>query len=320
MHRAIISNCFLLTIFYNSPMFSMKFNNMHDLPFLTEIPKDEQENFDRYVQAARKSFILSPKNTVKAVLNDHNDLMNSLKNKRNLSSIIKTLREESFKSFLIQEAEMNSYLLKHISQKFRFPSQRFYCLYDVFEKSQIEIKERLRSFFGDFAGQIYPYIYRLSLSNTQSRRSRAGKVFEGIIYGLYDVLGYSYESQASVGSKNFKSKKLGKIVDSLLPNLEAFEHRRDKVIIGTMKTTLRERWQEVIEEINRTGLPNIYLLTVDEDISLSKVEQMANHNVILVVYKDVKQQGIISERRNVISFEEFFFSEIPQILQYWEVS
>jgi hypothetical protein len=123
-----------------------------------------------------------------------------------------------------------------------------------------------------------------------------------------------------VGSKNFKSKKLGKIVDSLLPSLEAFEQRRDKVIIGTMKTTLRERWQEVIEEINRTGLPSIYLLTVDENVSLNKVEQMANHNVILVVYKSVKEHSSLLNKRNVISFEDFFFSEIPQTLEYWKPS
>jgi hypothetical protein len=34
-----------------------------------------------------------------------------------------------------------------------------------------------------------------------------------------------------------------------------------------MKTSLRERWQEVAEEIERTKIPEIHLLTVDEDIS-----------------------------------------------------
>lgn len=243
--------------------------------------------------------------------------MEALKDEKDVSGVVRTLREEAFRSFLEQEAKMNAFILKHISEKFAVPEGKFDCLFDIFKKSDEDIKEKLRSFFGDYAGQIYPYIYRLSLSNTQSRRSRAGKVFEGIIYGLYDVLDYPYESQATVGSRNFKTRKLGKIVDSLLPNLEAFEERRDKVIIGTMKTTLRERWQEVIEEISRTGLPSIYLLTVDEDISSSKVEQMANHNVILVVYRGVKAQDALVNKRNVVSFEEYFFGEIPQNLEYW---
>lgn len=290
---------------------------MQELTFLTEIPEREQKSFDKFIQSSRKEFISPPKDTVKTVLSEHQELMSALQVGGDVSSVVRTLREEAFRSFLVSEAKMNAYILKHISEKFSVPEEKFDFLYNIFNESEKEMKSRLRDFFGDFAGQIYPYIYRLSLSNTQSRRSRAGKVFEGIIYGLYDILEYPYASQATVGSQNFKSKKLGKIVDSLLPNLEAFEQRRDKVIIGTMKTTLRERWQEVIEEINRTGLPSIYLLTVDEDISSSKVEQMANHNVILVVYKEVKEQESLVKKRNVVSFEDYFFKEIPENLKYW---
>lgn len=289
-----------------------------DLRYLTEIPKAEQNAFDEYIRKARKEFIKTPKATVADVLTENSYLMTELEGKGNVSIVIRTLREEAFKSFLIQESKMNAFLLKHISEKFSVPEERFEQLCCVFEESKSDLKHKLREFFGDYSGQIYPYIYRLSLSNTQSRRSRAGKVFEGIIYGLYDVLGYPYESQATVGSQNFKTQRLGKIVDSLLPNLDSFEQRRDKVVIGTMKTTLRERWQEVIEEINRTGLPSIYLLTVDEDISVSKVEQMANHNVILVVYKAVKMDEKLINKRNVVSFEDYLFDEIPEILKYWQ--
>jgi len=289
-----------------------------NLSYLTEIPNSEKNSFDEYIRKSRKQFIKSPRDTVRDVLEENNSLMLKLKEKEDVSFVIRTLREDAFKSFLIQESKMNAYLLKHISEKFSVPEEKFNYLCEVFENSKNDLKHKLREFFGDYAGQIYPYIYRLSLSNTQSRRSRAGKIFEGIIYGLYDTLKYPYESQATVGSQNFKSQRLGKIVDSLLPNLEAFEQRRDKVVIGTMKTTLRERWQEVIEEINRTGLPSIYLLTVDEDISVPKVEQMANHNVILVVYKSVKTTEKLINKRNVISFEDYLFDEIPQILKYWQ--
>lgn len=289
-----------------------------DLSYLTEIPKSEQSAFDDYIRKARKEFIKPPKETVVDVLSENKSLMTELEDKGNVSLVIRTLREEAFKSFLMQESKMNAFLLKHISEKFSVPEERFEHLCRVFEESKSDLKHKLREFFGDYSGQIYPYIYRLSLSNTQSRRSRAGKVFEGIVYGLYDALGYPYESQATVGSQNFKTQRLGKIVDSLLPNLDSFEQRRDKVVIGTMKTTLRERWQEVIEEINRTGLPSIYLLTVDEDISVSKVEQMANHNVILVVYKTVKMDEKLINKRNVVSFEDYLFDEIPQVLKYWQ--
>ncbi|HID15637.1 MAG TPA: restriction endonuclease [Candidatus Atribacteria bacterium] len=115
----------------------------------------------------------------------------------------------------------------------------------------------------------------------------------------------------------FKDKGLGKIVDSLLPNIEAFDQRRDKVIIGTMKTTLRERWQEVIEELQRTGLPCIHLLTMDDNISSSKAEQMGRHNVIIVVHQNVKNEAHLINRRNIVSFETYFLEEIPETMRYW---
>ncbi len=293
---------------------------MQSMTYLTEIPVDERDEFDKFIQNERKQFIPSPQETVKQVLKDNAKLMSELKDCKEVSKVIATLREEAYRSFLLAETKMNSHILKHIADKFKVPNEKFNKLYEIFNQSDKQIKDKLKDFFGDYAGHIYPYIYRLSLSNTQSRRSRAGKVFEGIIYGLYDVFGFPYESQASIGNSNFKAKKLGKIVDSLLPSIDAFEQRRDKVIIGTMKTTLRERWQEVIEELNRAGLPSIYLLTVDSDITSSKVEQMANHNVILVVPKTVKMQEALIKKRNVVSFEDYFYNEIPEILKYWQQS
>ena len=87
---------------------------------------------------------------------------------------------------------------------------------------------------------------------------------------------------------------LGKKVDSILPNINCFSRRRNKTIIGTMKTTLRERWQEVAEEIERTKIPEIHLLTVDQEISSSKASEMANHNIVVVVYDFVANSEALS--------------------------
>ena len=82
-----------------------------------------------------------------------------------------------------------------------------------------------------------------------------------------------------------------------------------------MKTSLRERWQEVAEEIKRTNVPSIYLLTADQDIANNKADEISQHNINLVVYKSVKQS--LREYRNLISFEDYFYEEIPSILNYW---
>lgn len=292
---------------------------MQNLEFLTKIPQEEAYQFDEFIREARSQFIKSPTESVKQVLVKNTSLLKKIKNSHTISDIIAQLREESYENFLLEEAEMNAHILKNISYEFALPFEKFLTLYHLFieTKNKDALQDRLRTFFGDYAGHIYPYIYRLSLSNTQSRRSRAGKVFEGIIYGLYEALGYPYESQTKIGSKKFKEKDFGKMVDSLLPNIDAFEKRRDKVIIGTMKTTLRERWQEVIEEISRAGLPNIYLLTIDDNISINTIEKMANHNIILVLPAYVKKRPEFSKQHHVISFETYFFKEIPEKLRYW---
>jgi len=181
-----------------------------------------------------------------------------------------------------------------------------------------ELLEEVRNLCGEYAGRVFPYVYKISLSNTNSRRSRAGKTFESIIYKTYEVLGYEYDSQSKVGRKTFTELGLGKKVDSILPNIDCYEKRRNKTIIGTMKTTLRERWQEVAEEIERTKIPEIHLLTVDEDISNSKAQEMANHNIIIVAYDWVANSEPLSSMKNIISFEEYLFEEIPAILKFWE--
>lgn len=131
-------------------------------------------------------------------------------------------------------------------------------------------------------------------------------------------MGYPFDSQSQVGKEVFAKLGLGKLVDSILPGIDAFNERRDKTVIGTMKTTLRERWQEVVEEVSRSNVPNIYLLTVDDDISENKVIQMNNHNIVLVVPQSIKKQPHLKDKRSVIDFESYFLEEIPNVMKYWK--
>jgi len=224
---------------------------------------------------------------------------------------------------LEQEIRFNEIILKQIGLEFDYPKEILSEIVNNLEKdfskelNITEFRNRINEEFSTYAGKIYPYIYQLSLSNTQSRRSRAGSTFESIIYTLYELLGYSYDSQAQIGKLAFEKLGLGKVVDSVLPSIQAFNDYRNKTVVGSMKTTLRERWQEVVEEVQRFNLPNIYLLTVDEDIAGAKIKQMAMHNIILVVLKNIKETKF-SKDHNVISFEYYFYKNIPEVLNYWD--
>lgn len=219
----------------------------------------------------------------------------------------------------MDEVNFNAILMRDLHKLLETPKEILEVLLNknITDKKGEELIETVKEICGEYAGRVFPYIYRLSLSNTQSRRSRAGKSFEAIIYKIYENLGYEYDSQSKVGRKTFDSLGLGKKVDSILPNIKCYAERRNKTIIGTMKTSLRERWQEVAEEIERTKIPEIHLLTADESIPKSKAQEMANHNIIVVTYEWVANSDTLKSMKNIISFEEYLFEEIPNILKFW---
>lgn len=290
------------------------------IPTIIELPKLEQEKFDALIKKYRDKYIRPSSEIVDLVLSEDKEFLELIKSKQ-MSLYILKLREKVWQEYLNDEIDFNAVLMKDLHKLLDTPKEILEILLSdskIIDKKGEELVSTIRDVCGEYAGRVFPYIYRLSLSNTQSRRSRAGKTFEVIIYKVYEILGYDYDSQSKVGRKIFDSVGLGKKVDSILPSIEAFKERRNKAIIGTMKTSLRERWQEVAEEIERTKIPVIHLLTVDESISKSKAMEMANHNIIIVTFDWVANSENIRTMKNVISFEEYLFDEIPNILKFWE--
>jgi len=292
--------------------------SMQYVHLITEVPKDEQKSFDALIKEYRKKHIRTTEELLQSIVQKHKKLVEQIQNKE-VSKSIQILRELVWQAYLADEVQFNAYLMKDLYTKLDTPKEMLDVLIEknIILENNEKLEESIRKTCGEYAGRVFPYIYRLSLSNTQSRRSRAGATFEYIIYYLYDVLGYNYDSQKKVGRKLFDMMGLGKKVDSIMPSIEAYAQRRNKTIIGTMKTSLRERWQEVAEEIERTKIPEIHLLTVDEDISLNKAKEMAQHNIIIVTYEWISNSDKLKEMKNITSFEEYFFKELPVIYTYW---
>lgn len=289
-----------------------------NIPAIIEIPKEEQDKFDTLIKQYRNKYIRTSQEIVELVLTDNNQYLEQIESKQ-VSKCIAELREIVWKEYLLDEVNFNAILMRDLHKILETPKEILEILLNnnITDKKGDELLENIKEICGEYAGRIFPYIYRLSLSNTQSRRSRAGKSFEAIIYKIYDSLGYEYDSQSKVGRKTFDILGLGKKVDSILPNVKCYAERRNKTIIGTMKTSLRERWQEVAEEIERTKIPEIHLLTADENIPKSKAKEMANHNIIVVTYDWVANSESLKPMKNIISFEKYLFEEIPNILKFW---
>ncbi len=288
------------------------------IPVIIEIPQRELKELDELIKSYRKKHIRSSQNIVDKVLKENSSILLEIKNKK-VSISISKLRKIVWNEYLKDEVEFNVILLQDLYKILDTPKQILDLLLTnkITELKGNKLRGEIIKLCGEYAGRIYPYIYKISLSNTNSRRSRAGKTFEAIIYKVYNCLDYSFDSQGKIGRKIFTELGLGKKVDSILPNIQAYEKRRNKTIIGTMKTSLRERWQEVAEEIERTKIPEIHLLTADETISKSKAQEMNNHNIIVVTYDWIANSESLLQMKNIISFEDYLFEEIPSILKFW---
>ncbi|HWP00625.1 MAG TPA: type II restriction endonuclease [Methylococcus sp.] len=118
------------------------------------------------------------------------------------------------------------------------------------------------------------------------RKSRAGRSLELHIQAILDEEGIAYSAQVLTepGSK----------VDFLFPSLTEY-HQADPedpaLRMLAVKTTLKDRWRQVLEEASKIRLK--HLLTLDEGVSLSQYQAMKASGIELVV-----------PQRNVAKFPE----------------
>lgn len=153
----------------------------------------------------------------------------------------------------------------------------------------------------------YPYLRWGFLSISQSRKTRGGKDFELQVAYLLELMEIPYE----------KKKRLHR-VDFMIPSDEAFRQNPNRALILSAKRTLRERWREVVEELQTMRSPNVYLITADEDISQGHVDGICTrYRIHLVVWDDVKLKKF-SEKPLVISYTTLANEIIPDFKRFWQ--
>jgi hypothetical protein len=241
----------------------------------------------------------------------------------NVENLLINERESVYELFLKDEAVMNGKVVAHLIQNRPIPKTIYSDMLeatllagDLSSLSVQEIKDKTAEMFGEYTGAIFPYLYALSLSSTNSRRARAGQTFEMLIEKALDIFMYPYQNQSSLGTDFFKSNRIGKKVDLIIPGRKAYEQRRTACGIVSVKTSLRERWQEVVEELNRSNVRHIYLATLDDSITQNQIDIMRQYNITLIVRKSEK----VSKFQNagtVESFDTFFNVTVPHLLSAW---
>lgn len=204
---------------------------------------------------------------------------------KNASAAIENMRSQCWTDFLKEESEFTSYMMKKLIPTLSYKG--------------LSVNEALEYYI-----DTYPeHIYQLCLSNTQSRRSRAGKEFEHILELILIGAGIPIDSQGNIGKENFVEKGLGKLVDTVSPGVTEFEINKRNCVLISAKTTLRERWQEVPEEMGRTGAREMFLATLDEHITKPVLDTLYEANIQLTTTAANKKAQYAKNSR-ILTFED----------------
>ena len=286
-----------------------------------QLSESENEWWDKTIQEFRKKYVKTPREYIEESIGLKK--YDAEKLKGNVESLLINERDSIYQLFLRDESRMNAKLVSHLMQTREFPKSRYESLLaasNIFEeKSSLGIdafRTRSSELYGQVTGEIFPYLYALSLSSTNSRRARAGGTFEMLIEKCLQILDYTFQNQSSLGTDFYKSNRIGKKVDIIIPGRKAYEQRRTDCGIISAKTSLRERWQEVVEELNRSNVRHIYLATLDDGITSNQVDIMKEYNITLIVRESEKTKKF-SGAGNVESFDSFFNKTVPHLLAAW---
>jgi hypothetical protein len=228
----------------------------------------------------------------------------------NVEFLLIDVRELIYDNYLLDEARLNTKLMRTLFQsEIPFVRQQLQMTLanlpaDLSGFSRGKVESLIVEGVAQASGACFAYIQALSTSNTNARRSRAGTTFETLFARALSAFSIPFEDQNSLGSQFYSKNNLGKKVDFIVPSAKQYEDLRNKCSIISTKTTLRERWQQVVEELERSNVPHIYLATLGEDVTQNGLTIMKNYNITLVVPSVVKSryQGF----HNVVEFQQFF--------------
>lgn len=145
----------------------------------------------------------------------------------------------------------------------------------------------------------YPQIDAVFLSASQQRKTRAGRSFEHHIAAALTAGGIRFVEQAVTG---------GRRPDFVMPDVRQLHSRhraREDALVLAAKTTLRERWKQVITESLNC---DVFLATVDDRVAPTSIREMATAGIRLVVPESLKtsKEAYYYGQDNVVSFREFF--------------
>jgi len=219
-------------------------------------------------------------------------------NEKIISEAITSLPDEMRKP---QYIEKNFYkVLKQVMDKG----------YEIFLKHQKDAKKKVVEIFNKQSSGLGEKEKGLSLfelgiefekSASQMRKARAGQAFEIYVQKLLEMMKVPCEKP--MGKERDKLNR----TDLVVPDKSTAFKQPDRAKFLSMKTTLAERWKQVVPEQNKGWA--VYLLTLDEKLSKNKAREIDRSRIVLFVPDEVKSRKDLKDVNGVRSL-----SDLPEHL------
>jgi len=142
-------------------------------------------------------------------------------------------------------------------------------------------------------------------SASQMRKARAGQALEIYTQKLFDMMDIPCEKPAGV-----EKDKLNR-TDLVVPDKKTAFKQPDKAKFISIKTTLAERWKQVVPEQNRGWA--VYLITLDKKLTVKKAKEIDKSGIVLFVPDEVKSKNEINDIDGVRSL-----SDLPEHLSHYK--
>ncbi len=215
---------------------------------------------------------------------------------------------ENFNRYLRAVFEKALEVLEDYEAKVYPEALRQLCMLRAKDLNRVERSNPQKPFqnkVGEALNMLYPDLWHVFLSRSNSRKQRGGKDFEEQLCQLLKLSDVPFDKQL----RKYHS-------DFMLPSASMFHKDRTRSILISAKRTLRERWQTVVNEIYETRCPNAYLCTADEQIQQSVIDRLRQYNLHLVIWDETKQQRYLNEPV-VLGYTQLANLEIQTFRKFW---
>lgn len=220
---------------------------------------------------------------VQAIGSVKGKLLSPVTLKKNLNMGILTLHDNAYSIFLHEQEKARGYALDKWT--------------DLKKDEILSLSKRSEplQFARDLFEMFLPFANSLEKRFGNSRKSRAGSTLEKIVRILLLKIDIPCEKP------NKDAKKL-KRIDIVVPNQTTALVEADKAYFISCKRTLRERWKQIISEREKNW--RVYLVTLDDNLSEAKAEEINKESIIVYVPDDVKKQKHLKSKPWVRSFSD----------------